>query len=133
MNKKTFFVICIIIVTIGGIIVFSMFTGRLNISSKNAILTYSYNNVNINQPLTEDESQVIKEMFNGKRPYTDNPSCGFTKDVSVEFSDMIFCIACDSCPIIKIDNSKKYIKISENERQELEKIFNKYGGSFPCI
>ena len=63
--------------------------------------------------------------------YNDEPSCGFDKNISIKFDNDYYCIACDSCGIVKFKD--KYFNISNSERSKVEKIFKKYGGTFPCV
>lgn len=72
-------------------------------------LNYNYDNKHISVTLTEAESNIVKDIFNKKELYNDEPSCGIVK-----FKD-------------------KYFNISNSERSKVEKIFKKYGGTFPCI
>ncbi|KIR01133.1 hypothetical protein P261_02913 [Lachnospiraceae bacterium TWA4] len=67
----------------------------------------------------------------GKRQYKDEPSCGFNKNISISFGDMVFCIAYDECNVVKLND--RCISISEEDRQKIDKIFEKYGGHFPAI
>ena len=48
-----------------------------------------------------------------------------------DFDNDYYCIACDSCGIVKFKD--KYFNISNSERSKVEKIFKKYGGTFPCV
>ena len=95
---------------------------------------FKYGEKNINQEISADNFSKICNLFNGKRLYSDNPSCGFTKDVSIVINETeTFCIACDSCPIIYWENKNKYFKLSTIEYEELKKILSSYGFEFPCI
>lgn len=43
----------------------------------------------------------VKTIFNGKKLYKDNLSCGFSEAVSIKFDDEhTFCIARDTCQIV---------------------------------
>ena len=64
---------------------------------------------------------IIKEIFNGKELFRDNPS----------FDNITFSVACDGCPIIKYKN--KYFYVSEIELEQIHNIMKKYGAKFPCI
>ena len=97
----------------------------------NAVLTFKYNDSNIEVSLSEKESKTIRSIFNGRNLYTDTPSCGFSEEVSIRFGDMVFCIACDNCAIIKYNDC--YFSVSDNDREVINSIFEKYGGFFPCI
>lgn len=94
-------------------------------------LHYNYNNEHISVILTKFENDIVKDIFNKKKLYFDEPSCGFDKSISIEFDDNYYCIACDSCGIVKLND--KYFNISTAERSKIEEIFKKYGGEFPCV
>ena len=94
-------------------------------------LHYNYNNEHISVILTKFENDIVKDIFNKKKLYFDEPSCGFDKNISIKFDNDYYCIACDSCGIVKFKD--KYFNISNSERRKVEKIFKKYGGTFPCI
>ena len=121
----------VIIALAVGFLLFSFLSPKVNISGRNAILNYVYNDKKININLNAQESRIIKDMFNNKRLYKDNPSCGFSENVSISFGKTTFCIACDSCPIVKLED--KYFKISKQDRKILNKIFGEYGAFFPCV
>ena len=97
----------------------------------NAVLTFKYNDSNIEVSLSEKESKTIRSIFYGRNLYTDTPSCGFSEEVSIRFGDMVFCIACDNCAIIRYND--RYFSVSDNDREVINSIFEKYGGFFPCI
>lgn len=133
MKKKKIIIFASIIIVIVGIISFNLIFEKVNISSDDAILIYKYDNKNIKQELNKDDSALLKSILNNKRSYHDNPSCGFTEDVSIKFNNMVFCMACDNCSVVRLNNTSKYISISKEDRKKIEKIFNKYGGTFPCV
>lgn len=124
-------IIAIVILIIGGYFMLNILSPKVSILGTNARLTYIYSDKNIDISLSAEESETIKNMFNGKKTHSDNPSCGFTEDVSIRFDNLIFCIACDQCPIVKLEG--KYFKISKADREVINLIFEKYGGSFPCV
>ena len=133
-TMKTYIIIlsaAAVILIAGGCFLFNFLNSKVNIPDTGAKLNYIYNDKNISIDLSTDESKLFKDIFNGKRLYNDSPSCGFSKNVSICFDDLFFCVACDKCPIVKLNG--KYFKISEAEQKSLINIFEKYGGFFPCI
>lgn len=132
MKKQVIILVSVVaILLLGGYFMFNVFTPKTNIHNTNASIKYVYNYININTQLTAEESETLRNIFNNKRLYSDNPSCGFVENVSIRFDDLIFCIACDNCPIMKLGN--KFFKISKDDRVIVNKIFEKYGGTFPCV
>ena len=102
-----------------------------DIPDTKATLTFKYNGIDVSVTLSEEESDAVKNIFNNKHLYIDNPECAFTEDVSVRFGDMVFCIACDSCSVIKYQD--KYFSISDSDRETINRIFENHGGFFPCV
>lgn len=132
MTKKYVIIILLVLaLLLGGFLMFNIFATKTNISAENASLVFVYNGKEINSQLSNEESILLKNIFNNKRLYSDNPSCGFTENVSICFDDLVFCIACDDCAIIRLEN--KYFKISKSDRETVNQIFEKYGGAFPCV
>lgn len=131
--KKYIIILAVAVVffAVGGYMIRNILSPGVNIPDANAVLNFVYSDKNINVTLNEEESTTIKDMFDRKRLYKDNLACGFTESVSISFDGMVFCVACDMCPIIKFDN--KFFRISEKDREILNLIFEKYGGFFPCV
>ena len=103
-----------------------------NVFEGEAVFKYGGSN-EINSISKQDIDNIIK-IFNGKFTYKDNPSCGFSEDISVKLNnDQIFCFARDTCPIIYWKNKDRYFKISKSQKTELYEILNKYGFYFPCV
>ncbi|MDR0813968.1 MAG: hypothetical protein LBO63_08265 [Oscillospiraceae bacterium] len=127
MKIKIFVAIgAVLIVVIIALCIFSV-----NIRTSDANIRYKYNGLELDVQITEEESRILKKIFNGKIPLLGNPSCGFSEDISVYFEKQVFCIARDKCPIIKYKG--KYFSVSEKSRAVIEGIFEKYGGEFPCV
>ena len=86
------------------------------------------------QPISSEDLSRICDLLDGKRLYSDDPSCGFSDDVSVVMNGTErFCFACDSCPVVYWKNKNKFIKLSEKENEELKGILALYGFEFPCL
>jgi len=101
---------------------------------KDATAIFVYKNNNIVHQLNDDEVSTIKNIFNGKKMYSDNPSCGFDETISVKFNNtQTFCIARDTCPIVYWKEKNTYIKLSESEKNILYDLLSQYGFFFPCL
>lgn len=95
---------------------------------------FKHNDTSVCMQLSDDDLLLINNLFDGKSLYKDNPSCGFTEDVSLTFNGTEkFCIACDTCPVIFWKNKNKYFSIAEEEYSQLRAVLEKYGFYFPCV
>ncbi len=102
--------------------------------AKTGNAVFKYNGVNISCPITNQELCLIKSIFDKKKMYMDNPSCGFSDDISVRFNDsQTVCFACDTCPIIYWKEENRYFSITEKEKMQLYNVLENYGFLFPCI
>jgi hypothetical protein len=98
-------------------------------------LKYSYGDKEIAVAITDkSEIELIKDCF-GEISYSDSPSCGFSIDISLEFSDdeksIVICPARDGCSTARIAESGRYIHIKD--RKTLEAVLGRYGMVFPCV
>ena len=77
----------------------------------------------------EDDIVALKKILRG-RSFEDSPACGFSNRISVTMSNgkrgVVFCPANDSCPIVRVGDSDRYIYISEEQRGILDGILGKY-------
>ena len=96
-------------------------------------ITYSCNGTAFTEALSRDETALVAEILNGKTEHSDDPSCGFTEDISITIDGATFALACDGCGIVKDCATGNYISISESERSRLEELFTSRGGSFPYV
>ena len=100
-------------------------------------LRYHYGDTQIDAAITDDsEVSELKRILNGIS-FRDNLSCGFSMDVSITFSDgnksITLCPAAgDTCPFLRVNDSDRYIRISNKQRQQLANILEKYGMVLPC-
>ena len=99
----------------------------------NAVLTYSYGNIQIREELYGADVDAVVDILNGKLECNDNPACGFDEDIAIIIGSHTFALACDSCGVVKDCGTGKYIYISDGERDILESLFTSRGGKFPCV
>jgi len=121
-----------------GLIAIGWYAIRINSGfATEAILGYNYIDKDISIKITdENDIRALKKVLKGI-PFPDSPSCGFTTDVSITMTNgrksVVFCPACDGCPILRMGASGKYIGISEKARTKLNTVLEKYGMTFPCV
>lgn len=133
MKKKLFYiVVCVVIVFLLVFNFCGCYPIKINISDNAAAkIVYKYDDENIDRPLNEDDALIIRDIFNGKELFRDNPSCGFDTNISLRFDNSIFSVACDGCSIIKYKN--RYFNLSETQIEQIHNIMKKYGAHFPCV
>lgn len=116
----------------GGYFLFDQLFPKIEINKNaNARIVFIYDDKNIDSKLAVEDSEVLRNIFNGKRLSFGEPFCGHTENVSIRFGDLFFCPACDTCPVVKVGN--RYLGISSADREKINEIFEKYGGRFPCV
>ena len=89
-------------------------------------LEYHYVDKDISVKIT-DESDILKliQILTG-HPFKDTPACEFTTEISITMTNgsksIVFCPANDGCPLLRIDDSGKYIKITDETRTKLNEV-----------
>jgi len=101
------------------------------------LLEYHYVDKDISVKITDDSDILkLKQMLKG-RPFKDTPACGFTTEISITMTNgrksIVFCPANDGCPLLRINDSGKYIKITDETRTKLNDLLEKYGMTLPCV
>ena len=99
-------------------------------------LTYIYGDKDIHVTLEDDEAEKVIEILDGNEydPISSGiPSCGFDGNVSLKVGGRTFAIACDTCNCIQDLGRLRYFTIPQEDIQYIHSLFEKYGGSFPCI
>jgi hypothetical protein len=132
--------ICIPILGIAVVLVFAWRWFTLDINTEFAseiLLEYHYADKNIStQIIDENDVLALKQILTG-RSFADSPSCGFSTDISIIMNNgnesIVFCPANDGCPLLRIGDSNKYIKITDENLTSLHKVLAKYGMVFPCV
>jgi len=128
--------VCILIIALIFFVVTIRMKNYIDTSFATEVsLKYYYIDKEIDKVITdENDIRIIKENLKGVS-YSDNPSCGFSLDISIKFSDgeksITVCPACDSCSKARVEGSRRYIDIKD--RKALEDVLEKYGMTFPCV
>ena len=138
MKNKLFIArICILIIaSIAVVIIFVWMKSYIDPSFATEVsLKYYYSDKKIDVIITdENDVAIIRENLKGLS-FNDSPSCGFSLDISLTFSDggksIVLCPARDNCSIARVGDSNRYINIKD--RDAIEAILEKYGMIFPCV
>ena len=126
-------IIFVLVLVVLGIICFSIRKTNMEFA-KEAEVCFIYGDVVVSQNLGDKEVETLKEILDDKILYKDDPSCGFSEDISVRFNQsQTFCIARDTCPIVYWLEEDRYIRLTEEEKLLLYDLLEPYGFEFPCI
>ena len=133
---KNIFVVVLVVVVLVGVLPFAAYyltSHRVNIKNKDGYLIYKHFDKDINQELTDEDEQIIENIIDGKRAKEKMIACEFDKKVAVKFGKNLYCIDCDGCGYLRVNDTSQYLEITPEERKEFDKIFSKYGGTFPAV
>ena len=135
MNKKVVAVSVTLMCIAAAVVMYFVICRRVKFGDVNeAEIKYAYETVSVNESLTKEETETITDIFENNFLYSDNPSCGFSQDISIVIdNDKTFCIARDTCGIIYWKEKDKYFKVSEEDIKEVHNLFENHGGKFPCV
>jgi hypothetical protein len=106
---------------------------KVEIESGEIVAVFRYGDADITKPLSDEDSEIVKEIFNGKNLYTDSPSCGFSENVALIIDGAAYCVACDDCGKIYNIEKDKYFNLSDKENEILRSLLCEYGFTFPCV
>lgn len=110
---------------------------KSSVKSGSAVqLNFQVNSKDIEATLTEEEAAQVIGILSGKSydSFADGiPSCGFDKAVSFRIDGRTYAIAMDTCGTVLDFGNLKYFHLSDEEIDYIHKLFEAYGGSFPCI
>ena len=118
-----------------SVVLFLFFGNRVELDVvENAEVMFAYENIEVCEQVSEQELLMIQSVFDGKKYFRDNPSCGFSEKISLKINDeYTFGFARDACPILYWYERDVYIRLTEEEQEKLYDLVRKYGGFFPCI
>ena len=135
MNVKRFVCIMVFLSAAFLLLLWGCSETRLS-SGSDVTLNFRVYGENISVKLTEDEAQRVIEILDGNAYdsiFDGIPSCGFSKEVSLEVDSRVFAIARDTCNCVQDLGNLKYFNISKEDIKYIHTLFEKYGGYFPCI
>ena len=106
---------------------------KVEVAEGEMVAVFQYGDADITKPLSDEDSEIVRKIFNGKSLFSDSPSCGFSEDVALIIDGNTYCIACDYCGIIYNVEEDKYFNLSDEENETLRNMLCEYGFTFPCI
>ena len=106
---------------------------KVEVTDTKMIAVFRYGDVDISKPLSDEDTETIRAIFNGKRLHSDSPSCGFDENVALVIGGNTYCIACDTCGMIYIAEKDEYFSLTDKENEILRDLLCEYGFTFPCL
>ena len=131
MKKRTKIICSLLLV---GALIFSLlsyFTVR--VPTGEIIAVFQYDDIDIMEPLSDEDAETVRKIFNGKILSSESPSCGFGEDVALVVGNNTYCIACDTCGVVYLAEKDKYFYLSDKENETLRTLLGEYGFVFPCL
>lgn len=132
MKNQIFFILITIFVLLLSFILVSC--RRTSVPyAKRAELRYQIGGETVSTEISDNDTQHIRSILSNRILYRDNPSCGFTQNVSISFDGKVYCFACDGCSIIQDFDAGRYFSLDDTLYKTVIEILSKYGLSLPCI
>ena len=106
---------------------------KVEVAEGEMIAVFQYGDADITKPLSDEDSEIVRKIFNRKSLFSDSPSCGFSENIALIIDGNTYCIACDYCGKIYNVKEDKYFNLSDEENGTLRNMLCEYGFTFPCI
>ena len=106
---------------------------KVELAKGEIVAVFRYGDMDIMHMLSDEDSETVRTVFEGKTMFSDSPSCGFSENVALVVAGNTYCIACDDCGIVYHVKEDKYFNLSDKENKALRELLGEYGFSFPCI
>ena len=94
-------------------------------------ICYDRENVSFDLELSQEESNVVLSVLNGKRRDLDmtvtGAGCGFGREQSFVINGSTYCVGRDDCGVIWEEGTDNYYVVSNQEMKQLKEIFKAYG------
>lgn len=134
MKKKIILIAGIALVLISAIIVWIMTSGFNSNFAKTITLNFTKYEEKASE--TIDDSATVKDLKDILKGKVNNKgqASDFSEDIFIELSNgkktVVLYPALDGSPILRIDESNKYVKISDSSRRKIDLLFLNYGYRF---
>ena len=106
---------------------------KVEVTDNEMIAVFRYGDVDISKPLSDEDTEAIRAIFNGKSLFSDSPSCSFDENVALIIDGNTYCIACDTCGIVYIVEKDEYFSLTDKENESVRDLLCEYGFIFPCL
>ena len=94
-------------------------------------ICYDREGVSFDLELPREEADTVLAVLNGKRRDRDlavtGAACGFGREQSFVIAGITYCLAQDSCGVIREEGTDNYYVLSQQELEQLKEIFKAHG------
>ena len=91
-------------------------------------------NVSVKKITDQDTIAELQGIFRG-RANLDSPSCGFSDNISIVMQsvdrEILFSPALDGCFLVRVSGTNRFILITEEQRDFLNRLFEEHDIFFP--
>ena len=130
--RKYIISVCVLLFAITMTFLFSS-CSKVEIANGEMVAVFKYDNVDIHEILSNEDANIVSDVFKGKTLFSDSPSCTFTENVALIIDGNTYCIACDNCGLIYSVKDDKYFNLDDNENETIRNLLREYGFKFPCL
>ena len=88
-------------------------------------------NTKLTQTLTREETRKVMTYLSFAKYCPGEAGCPFDEDISITFGDQVIAISYDDCPTVWLAGSDQYYEVSQEARDYIVSLFQKYVGYFP--
>ena len=106
---------------------------KVEVIGNEMIAVFRYGDIDISKPLSDEDTETIRAIFNEKSLFSDSPSCSFNENVALIIDGNTYCIACDTCGIVYIVEKDEYFSLTDKENGMVRDLLCEYGFIFPCL
>lgn len=141
MSKKKRIILIISAVVLVAVVALCIFNRSVKVDKNTTAELYyqnDYEDIYIATALTQEETEIIREMIKGAVVAYDNGlSCGFDEHIYLSFTQgnkvKKYYIACDTCPFLQYNMSGIVLTLKDWQIDQLHSILGAYGAKFPCV
>lgn len=94
-------------------------------------ICYDRENISFDLELSQEETNVVLSVLNGKRRDLDmavtGAGCGFGWEQSFVMNGSTYCLGQDGCGVIWEEGTDNYYVVSNREMKQLKEIFKAHG------
>ena len=123
MNKRWTFTTLALIIIFAALALFMMFPRVKLTKGQPASITFSEGEETRTLSVSGEAADRLRKIVGGHALYSNKPACGFSESFSFSIGERTFYIAQDDCAVLQDAKTKRYVRISEEDRQWIDALF----------